>query len=64
MHDAIFLIILFTCPIAAFLFTLRLMGAIFSSKIRSQIKKHRMIHIAWGCYGYVGTYGLFELARA
>ena len=63
MRDIILTVLFFTCPIAALLFTVRLIGAIFSQKIRSQIKMQPMIHIGWACYGYIGTFGVMKLVQ-
>ena len=43
------------CLIAAFLFAVRLMGAVFSTKISGQIRRHPVIHSIWGCFAYVGV---------
>ncbi len=63
MYNIILTALFFTCPIAAFLLTVRLIGAIFSPKIRDQIKKQPMIHVGWGCFGYIGTFGFFKLVQ-
>jgi hypothetical protein len=63
MKDTITLLLYFTCPIAALLFTVRLVCVVFSPKVRAEIQKHPVIHFIWGCYGYFGTLLVMQLAR-
>jgi hypothetical protein len=43
------------CPLAALLFVVRLVVAQFSTKVSEQMRKHPVIHIVWGCLGFVGV---------
>jgi hypothetical protein len=63
MREAITLLLYFTCPIAALLFTVRLVCLVWSSQVRQQMQKHPIIHLIWGCYGYIGTLVVMELVR-
>ncbi len=47
-------VIFIVCPIAALLFVVRLVAAPFSSKVRSQMQKHPIIHIVWASLAFVG----------
>ena len=44
------------CPVvAALLFIARLAVAPFSQKVSAQMRKHPLIHIIWGCLGFLGV---------
>ncbi len=56
MHTQILIIIAFiACPIAALLFVVRFVAALFSGKVRNQIQKHPIIHAIWACFAFVGV---------
>ena len=50
-----FMFLWLTCPVVAFFITVRLVCAIFSKKVWTQIQKHPVSHLIWGGYGYFGT---------
>jgi WD40 repeat protein len=55
MHTPILILMIFiVCPILALLFAIRITCAIFSSKVASQIRKHPVFHVVWGCMALVG----------
>jgi len=53
-------IIFLVCPIAAVLFLVRLLCALFSSRVANQIRKHPFLHGIWGCIAFVGIFALIR----
>jgi len=43
------------CPIAALLFVVRLVVALFSPKVSGQMRNHPVVHLVWGCLAFVGV---------
>ena len=61
MHMPIsILIVFFACPIAALLFVVRLVCALFSSKVANKMRKHPIYHGIWGCVALVGVLALIR----
>ncbi len=61
MHIPIpILIVFFACPIVALLFVVRLVCALFSSKVANQMRKHPIYHGIWGCLALVGFLALIR----
>jgi hypothetical protein len=53
------------CPLAALLFVVRLVVALFSAKVSEQVRRHPMVHAIWGCFAFVGVLvflGVFDPA--
>jgi hypothetical protein len=42
------------CPLAALLFIIRLVVALFSEKVSNQMHRHPVIHAVWGCFAFIG----------
>jgi hypothetical protein len=42
-------------PVAALLFAVRLIVALFSPKVSGQIRQHPVTHVIWGCLALVGV---------
>ena len=43
------------CAVAALLFTVRIIIALFSPKVLEQMRKRPMMHVVWGCFALVGV---------
>jgi hypothetical protein len=49
------LIAFMVCPLAALLFVVRLVVALFSTKVLKQMRQYPVIHVIWGCFAFVGV---------
>ena len=59
MQTPILTIVVFiACPIAALLFVVRFLVALFSGKVRNQIQKHPIVHAIWACFAFVGVFAI------
>jgi len=55
MHMPILTMVIFiACPIMALLFLVRVVCAVFSTRIAIQVRKHPILHGIWGCIALVG----------
>jgi hypothetical protein len=59
--NGLFIVQYFVCPIAALLFIIRLLCAPFSSRISQQMRSHPVVHVAWGCFAFVGMLILLQV---
>jgi len=59
MQTPILIIVVFiACPIAALLFVVRFVVALFSNKVSNQIQKHPVVHAIWACFAIVGVFAI------
>ncbi len=50
----LFVLAFLVCPMAALFFIVRLVVALFSSKVSEQMRRHPVIHAIWGCFAFGG----------
>jgi len=57
--SVVFFVLFVFCPIAAFLFYVRALCSLFSSKVSGQMGRHPVIHAIWGCLAFLVVLDIF-----